>query len=106
MPQQKVPQEKVRPNKVPHAVEMNFDGLIGNTHNYAGLSHGNLASADNAKRISHPRQAAKEGLAKMYRLHQLGLKQGVLIPQERPDIATLRQLGFSGTDSCGYSKGP
>ena len=38
---QKVPQGKVRPNKVPHAVEMNFDGLIGNTHNYAGLSHGN-----------------------------------------------------------------
>ena len=99
-----MPQEKVRPNKVPHAVEMNFDGLIGNTHNYAGLSHGNLASADNAKRISHPRQAAKEGLAKMYRLHQLGLKQGVLIPQERPNIATLRQLGFSGTDSAVIAK--
>ncbi len=98
MSREKVSRTKVAHATVPHAVEMNFDGLIGNTHNYAGLSHGNLASADNAKRFSHPRQAAKEGLAKMYRLHQLGLKQGVLIPQERPDIATLRQLGFSGTD--------
>ena len=89
---------------MPHAVEMNFDGLIGSTHNYAGLSHGNLASADNAKRLSHPRQAAKEGLAKMYRLHQLGLKQGVLMPQERPHIRTLRQLGFSGSDSAVIEK--
>lgn len=89
---------------MPHAVEMNFDGLIGNTHNYAGLSHGNLASVDNAKRISHPRQAAREGLAKMYRLHQLGLRQGVLIPQERPDVKALRQLGFGGTDQAMIAK--
>ena len=90
--------------KAAHAVEMNFDGLIGSTHNYAGLSHGNLASADNAKRVSYPRQAAKEGLAKMYQMHQLGLKQGVLIPQERPDIATLRHLGFIGTDPAVIAK--
>ncbi|MEO0880772.1 MAG: N-succinylarginine dihydrolase, partial [Pseudomonadota bacterium] len=25
--------------------EVNFDGLIGPTHNYAGLSFGNVASA-------------------------------------------------------------
>ena len=30
------------------AVEVNFDGLIGPTHNYGGLSDGNLASAKNA----------------------------------------------------------
>ena len=77
-----------------HTVEMNFDGLIGSTHNYAGLSQGNLASTNNTKLVSQPRQAAKEGLAKMMRLHQLGLKQGILIPQERPHIPTLRELGF------------
>ena len=81
-------------------VEMNFDGLIGSTHNYAGLSQGNLASTNNAKLVSQPRRAAKEGLAKMQRLHQLGLKQGILIPHERPHIPTLRQLGFSGTDQA------
>lgn len=80
-------------------VEMNFDGLIGSTHNYAGLSEGNLASINNAKLVSHPRQAAKEGLAKMFRLHQLGLKQGVLLPQERLHMPTLRHLGFTGSDS-------
>ena len=80
-------------------VEMNFDGLIGSTHNYAGLSEGNLASTNNAKLVSHPRQAAKEGLAKMFRLHQLGLKQGVLLPQERLHMPTLRHLGFTGSDS-------
>ena len=26
------------------AVEVNFDGLVGPTHNYAGLSYGNVAS--------------------------------------------------------------
>jgi succinylarginine dihydrolase len=83
---------------VSHTVEMNFDGLIGSTHNYAGLSQGNLASTNNAKAVSQPRQAAKEGLAKMHRLHRLGLKQGILIPQQRPHIPTLRQLGFSGSD--------
>ena len=60
-----------------HTVEMNFDGLIGSTHNYAGLSQGNLASTNNIKLMSQPRQAAKEGLAKMLRLHQPGLKQGI-----------------------------
>ena len=80
-------------------VEMNFDGLIGSTHNYAGLSEGKLASTNNAKLVSHPRQAAKEGLAKMFRLHQLGLKQGVLLPQERLHMPTLRHLGFTGSDS-------
>ena len=83
-----------------HTVEMNFDGLIGSTHNYAGLSEGNLASTNNTKLVSQPRQAAKEGLAKMLRLHQLGLRQGILIPQERPHIPTLRELGFCGTDQA------
>lgn len=79
--------------------ETNFDGLVGPTHNYAGLSVGNVASLNNANNISNPKAAAKQGLAKMKALHDMGLKQGVLAPQERPDLNALRRLGFSGTDA-------
>ncbi|MBO1519075.1 N-succinylarginine dihydrolase [Oceanisphaera sp. DM8] len=79
--------------------EVNFDGLVGPTHNYAGLSYGNVASHQHAHVHSNPKQAAKQGLQKMHRLSELGLVQGVLAPQERPDMATLRQLGFSGNDA-------
>lgn len=81
------------------AVEVNFDGLVGPTHNYAGLSHGNLASMGNREQPANPRAAARQGLAKMRRLLELGFVQGVLPPQERPDLATLRALGFSGSDA-------
>lgn len=80
------------------AEEVNFDGLIGPTHNYAGLSEGNLASARNANMVARPRDAALQGLAKMQRLRALGLSQGVLPPHERPNISWLRSLGFTGTD--------
>ncbi|MEO3865574.1 N-succinylarginine dihydrolase [Rheinheimera fenheensis] len=79
--------------------EANFDGLVGPTHNYAGLSIGNVASLSNAKNTSSPRQAAKQGLSKMKALHDIGMVQGVLAPQERPDVYTLRRLGFSGSDA-------
>lgn len=79
-------------------VEVNFDGLVGPTHNYAGLSYGNVASLSNAKATSSPRSAAKQGLAKMKALHDLGMVQGVLAPQERPDTHALRRLGFTGND--------
>lgn len=79
--------------------EANFDGLVGPTHNYAGLSVGNVASLSNANNTSSPKQAAKQGLQKMKALHDLGLVQGVLAPQERPDVYTLRRLGFTGSDS-------
>ncbi len=81
------------------AHEINFDGLVGPTHNYAGLSYGNLASTKHKLSISHPRRAALEGLAKMKFLMDLGIRQGILPPQERPDLPMLRQLGFTGTDS-------
>lgn len=81
------------------ACEANFDGLVGPTHNYAGLSVGNIASASHRDQPSSPRDAALQGLAKMRRLMALGLVQGVLAPQERPDMATLRQLGFHGSDA-------
>ena len=79
--------------------EANFDGLVGPTHNYAGLSVGNVASLNNAKSLSSPKQAAKQGLQKMQALSALGLVQGVLAPQERPDVYTLRRLGFNGSDA-------
>ncbi|NOX94328.1 MAG: N-succinylarginine dihydrolase, partial [Alphaproteobacteria bacterium] len=78
--------------------EYNFDGLIGPTHNYAGLSFGNLASASNAGAASNPREAALQGLGKMREVMELGLPQGFLPPQDRPHLKTLRALGFSGTD--------
>jgi succinylarginine dihydrolase len=81
------------------ALEANFDGIIGPTHNYSGLSFGNVASTRNQDNASNPRQAALQGLAKMKALFDLGLTQGVLPPQERPDIFTLRRLGFRGTDA-------
>lgn len=79
-------------------VEINFDGLVGPTHNYAGLSEGNLASARNRDMVARPRQAALQGIGKMRRLHALGLSQGVLPPHERPNISWLRSLGFGGSD--------
>lgn len=78
--------------------EVNFDGLVGPTHNYAGLSFGNVASFSNAESSSNPRSAAKQGLQKMKALHDMGMLQGVIAPQERPDIAALRRLGFNGND--------
>lgn len=81
-----------------HAYEVNFDGLIGPTHNYAGLSLGNLASARNRGRVSSPKAAALQGLLKMKRLHELGVKQAVLPPQPRPVFTFLRQMGFYGSE--------
>ncbi len=78
--------------------EINFDGLIGPTHNYAGLSFGNLASAKNKGAASNPRAAVLQGLAKMRAVKALGLHQGFLPPQDRPSLKTLRALGFSGSD--------
>lgn len=78
--------------------EINFDGLVGPTHHYAGLSFGNEASTKNRNNISNPKLAAKQGLLKMKALADLGLKQGVFAPQERPHVPTLRKLGFTGND--------
>ena len=81
------------------AVEVNFDGLIGPSHNYGGLSDGNLASAKNAGDVSNPREAAVQGLEKMRRLVRAGLVQGVLPPLGRPNFDLLVAAGFSGTDA-------
>jgi succinylarginine dihydrolase len=81
------------------AYEVNFDGLVGLTHNYSGLATGNIAAAENALTESNPRQAALQGLEKMKRLADLGIRQGVLPPQDRPAVGVLRKLGFSGDDA-------
>ena len=79
--------------------ELNFDGIVGPTHNYAGLAHGNVASATNRGGVSNPRAAALQGLAKAKLLADLGVPQAVLPPQERPDVAALKALGFEGSDA-------
>lgn len=78
--------------------EINFDGLVGLTHNYSGLAFGNVASLKNVKQKSHPKKAALQGLEKMKTLFDLGFYQAVLPPQQRPYIPLLKQLGFSGSD--------
>ena len=74
-------------------VEINFDGIIGPSHNYAGLSLGNLASQRNAGDVSQPRGAALQGVDKMRANLALGLAQGIFLPQPRPDRAWLAELG-------------
>ena len=72
--------------------EINFDGIIGPSHNYAGLSAGNLASANNAGAVSQPRAAALQGLEKMRANLRLGLAQGFFMPLDRPNTAWLTGL--------------
>ena len=78
---------------------VNFDGIPGPTHNYAGLARGNLAAERNARTVANPRAAALQGLAKARALAARGFAQAVLPPHERPDTRALRALGFSGTDA-------
>ena len=73
--------------------EINFDGIIGPSHNYAGLSLGNLASARNAGQVSQPRAAALQGIDKMRANLALGLAQGILLPHPRPNLGWLGELG-------------
>ena len=82
------------------AYEINFDGIVGLTHHYGGLSFGNVASTLNESQTSNPKAAALQGLEKMKALHDLGLKQAVLPPHPRPYIPALKQMGFKGSDEA------
>lgn len=73
-------------------VEINFDGIIGPSHNYAGLSPGNIASANNAGAVSQPRAAALQGVEKMRANLRLGLAQGFFLPLDRPNRQWLSGL--------------
>ncbi len=74
-------------------IEINFDGIVGPSHNFAGLSLGNLAATANAGKVSRPRDAALQGLAKIRANLDLGLAQGVFLPLDRPDERWLASLG-------------
>jgi succinylarginine dihydrolase len=80
--------------------EYNFDGIVGPTHNYGGLSPGNVASMTHGGAPSSPRAAALQGLEKMKLVHALGVGQAVLPPHPRPSLRTLRSLGFCGSDEA------
>ncbi len=81
--------------------DINFDGLVGPTHNYAGLSLGNVASVSHKGNQSNPRAAALQGLIKAKALADLGIPQAIFPPQERPSIASLRNWGIQGkTDAA------
>lgn len=73
--------------------EINFDGIIGPSHNYAGLSFGNVASMGHAGQVSEPRAAALQGVEKMRANLALGLVQGVFLPHPRPHRAWIAELG-------------
>ena len=73
--------------------EINFDGIVGPSHNYAGLSLGNLAATAHSGDVSYPRAAALQGLAKMRHNLALGLAQGFFVPLPRPNQGYLARLG-------------
>lgn len=73
--------------------EVNFDGLVGPTHNYAGLAHGNIHSINNKSKPSNPRKAALQGLKKMKLMHDMGYKQCIIPPHERPLINDYEDYG-------------
>ena len=79
--------------------EINFDGLIGPTHNYAGLSHGNVASELHQNQTSYPKKGALQGLAKMRSVESLGIPQFFLPPIDKPNFGLLKELGFCGSES-------
>jgi len=79
--------------------EINFDGIIGPSHNYAGLSFGNLASGLNKGNVSHPKAAALQGVDKMRHNLDLGLAQGFFVPLPRPDHDWLADLGTTVQDA-------
>jgi succinylarginine dihydrolase len=86
--------------------EINFDGVVGPSHNYAGLSLGNIASASHKGDPSYPRAAALQGVAKMRgNLARLGV-QGFLLPLPRPNPALQDVLAYDGTEEPALRAAP
>jgi succinylarginine dihydrolase len=86
--------------------EINFDGIIGPSHNYAGLSVGNIASTVNLGSVSRPREAALQGVEKMRANLKLGLTQGFFLPHARPNRPWLEALGIGAQDEIPESLRP
>ncbi len=80
------------------ARELNFDGLVGPSYHYGGISFGNVASAAHEGEVSNPRRAALQGLEKMRSMYELGVPQGIFPPHFRPELSLARRLGFEGSD--------
>jgi succinylarginine dihydrolase len=78
-------------------VEINFDGIVGPSHNYAGLSLGNLAATKSAGETSYPRAAALQGLEKMRANMAMGLVQGFFLPLRRPNLTWLAGIAADET---------
>ncbi len=85
--------------------EINFDGIVGPSHNYAGLSLGNLAAAAHAGEVSYPRAAALQGLAKMRANMERGLAQGFFVPLARPDVRWLDDIAANANVDAGLLAG-
>lgn len=86
--------------------EINFDGIVGPSHNYAGLSIGNIASANHKGNPSFPRAAALQGLAKMRgNLARLGI-QGFLLPLPRPNTLLSNTLAYDGSEAPALRAAP
>lgn len=79
--------------------ELQVEGLVGPTHNYAGLGLGNVASHTHGGSISNPRAAALQSLEKMRWLHEHDVPVAMLPPQHRPRLDVLKSLGFDGSVS-------
>ncbi|MEP0393415.1 MAG: N-succinylarginine dihydrolase [Erythrobacter sp.] len=86
--------------------EINFDGLVGPSHNYAGLSLGNIASASHKGDPSYPRAAALQGVAKMRRSFTALGVQGFLLPLPRPNGALQDALHLDGSEAAALRAAP
>ena len=88
----------------------NFDGLVGATHNYAGLSTGNIASLTHKNTVSNPLVAALQGLAQMQLTFDIVGIQGFLPPHLRPNFELLHKHGFGSHEAkaldMAYTKRP
>ena len=66
--------------------EINFDGLVGPTHNFSGLAYGNIASSQHAKQISDGLgMLVEHNVAAFYLWHGI-------YPDSKPVIRELRKM--------------
>jgi len=79
--------------------EINFDGIVGPSHNFSGLSFGNLAATSNSGMRSRPRNAALQGLETIRTNLDLGLAQAIFLPHDRPNRRWLETLGTRMEDA-------
>lgn len=77
------------------AEEINFDGLVGPTHNYTGLSWGNIASKNHKGKTSSLRGAG-QAIARLHGLAPEDLAGPALMSQSYTaldDLTRILQLG-------------